>query len=62
MIRSIASAWRHIWRAAGHSIAGIAAAWRDELPFRIEIFVLIVALPAAILIARDAWQLGLLIA
>jgi len=61
MTSAIARALRHVWRAAGFSWSGIRAAFRDELAFRIEIAVLVAALPASFWLARSfADALGLI--
>ncbi len=55
-------AWRHVVRAAGLSMDGIRQAARDELAFRIELVVLVLAVPAALWLARSWWEAGVLLA
>ncbi|MGE8320856.1 MAG: diacylglycerol kinase [Comamonas sp.] len=43
-----------IWHAAGYSVAGLKAAWREKA-FRQEVLAAVVMLPAAAWLARD-WR------
>lgn len=38
----------HVIKAAGYSLAGIGAAWRHEMAFRIEIIIIFLMLPGLI--------------
>ncbi|MBD3609006.1 MAG: diacylglycerol kinase [Gammaproteobacteria bacterium] len=55
------SALMHVIRAAGYSMQGLAAAFRHELAFRIELFLVLFLLPAAIWLAQEPWEYILLI-
>jgi len=55
------SGLRRIWHAAGYSIAGLRAAWR-ETAFRQEVIAAMVMLPTAAWLARDWREWALLAA
>ncbi|GAB2473320.1 diacylglycerol kinase [Comamonas humi] len=50
-----------IWHAAGYSVAGLKAAWREKA-FRQEVLAAVVMLPAAAWLARDWREWALLAA
>lgn len=52
---------QRIWRAFLYSLAGIAAAWRDEPAFREEAMLSAVLIPFACIIAPDKISLILMI-
>jgi diacylglycerol kinase (ATP) len=47
---------RRLWRAAINSWNGLCAVTRSEEAFRQELFVLVIAVPLAFVIATDAWR------
>jgi diacylglycerol kinase (ATP) len=51
-----------VFRATGHSAAGLRAAYRGESAFRQEFWLAAVLIPAAFWLGRDAWQIALLVA
>ena len=51
----------HLIDAARYSFQGLRRAWVNEAAFRYEIYVLIVALPAAWFVGKDAVERALLI-
>jgi diacylglycerol kinase (ATP) len=53
--------WRRIWDAAGFSIKGLSAAWRNEAAFRQELCLVIVMLPAAVWIGTTLVERALLV-
>jgi diacylglycerol kinase (ATP) len=53
--------FRRVINATGHSLSGLRQAWRHEAAFRYEVYVLIVALPAAWWIGHGAVERALLI-
>lgn len=40
----------HVLKASGYSLAGLAATWRHEMAFRIEVAAVVLLLPAILLI------------
>ena len=50
------------WAAVANSWNGVAVCARSEAAFREEIALLIVAIPAAIVLAADPWKRALLLA
>jgi diacylglycerol kinase (ATP) len=52
---------RHVRYATGYSIAGLQAAWRNELAFRLEILALVVFLPLAFWLGTTAVERALLV-
>ena len=52
---------QHVMRATGYSLAGLQAAWRSELAFRIEIVVLVIFLPLAFWLGTTAIERALLV-
>lgn len=53
--------WRRVWDAAGYSIKGLKAAWRNEAAFRQELVLVLVLLPAAFWVGDTITQRALLI-
>ena len=51
----------HVFRATGYSMAGIAATWRHEMAFRIEVAAFIVLAPLAVLLPVGALTSALVI-
>jgi diacylglycerol kinase (ATP) len=51
----------HVWKAAGYSLAGLAAAFRHEYAFRLELVLAAFLLPAALLLPADATGRALMI-
>jgi diacylglycerol kinase (ATP) len=51
---------RQILRAARYSMQGLRAAWKFEASFRLEAQLLVILLPAAMLLGRNAVERGLL--
>jgi diacylglycerol kinase (ATP) len=49
-----------VWRAAGHSLDGLRAAYKGESAFRQECWIAAVLLPAAFWVGRDWLQVSLL--
>lgn len=56
------SGLKRIFSAFGYSMAGFKSAWRSEHAFRQELFVVVIATIAALLLPVPAWQKLLLIA
>jgi diacylglycerol kinase (ATP) len=52
---------QRIWRAFLYSLAGIAAAWRDEPAFREEVILSVLLIPLAFMFAPDKISLILMI-
>ncbi len=52
---------RHVRNATRNSVQGLRQVWADQAAFRYEVYVLIVALPAAWLAGESAVQRALLI-
>lgn len=50
------------WRAIANSWNGILACARSEAAFREELALLVIAIPAAVLLAADPWKRALLLA
>ena len=55
------SGLKRIFSAFGYSMAGFKAAWRSEHAFRQELFVVVIATIAALLLPVAAWEKLLLI-
>jgi diacylglycerol kinase (ATP) len=53
---------RRIVAAAGYSMRGFRAAWRNEAAFRQEATLALLLLPCAFLLGRDAAEVALLLA
>jgi diacylglycerol kinase (ATP) len=53
---------RRVWRAAGHSMAGLKVAYESESAFRQEFWVAVVLVPAAFGLGRDWVEVSLLAA
>ena len=53
--------WQRIWDAAGFSLNGIKAAWRNEAAFRQEFFLVLVLLPCAWWVGTTMTQKVLLV-
>lgn len=51
----------HVWKAAGYSLAGLAAAFRHEYAFRLELALAVLLIPAALLLPADAAGKALMI-
>src|SRR4051794_21405436 len=47
---------QRLWRAAMNSWNGLRAVARSEVPFRQELFVFIIAVPLAFVMASEAWR------
>ncbi|RBA23712.1 diacylglycerol kinase [Herminiimonas fonticola] len=56
------SGLKRIFSAFGYSMAGFKSAWRSEHAFRQELFVVVIATIAALLLPVPAWQKLVLIA
>ena len=56
------SGLKRIFSAFGYSMAGFKSAWRSEHAFRQELFVVVIATIAALILPVPAWQKLLLIA
>ncbi len=52
---------RRIWNAALYSVAGIHAAWKNEVAFRQELILCVVLVPAAFWLGDSAVERSLLI-
>jgi diacylglycerol kinase (ATP) len=52
---------RQILRAARYSMQGLRAAWRYEASFRLEVMLLVLLLPAAMLLGRNSVERALLL-
>ena len=57
----MASIWARLVNATRFSLAGLAAAYRDEQAFRLELLVLVVVVPAGLWLGRTGVQRALLI-
>ena len=57
----MASIWARLVNATRFSLAGLAAAYRDEQAFRLELLVLVVVLPAGLWLGKTGVQRALLI-
>jgi diacylglycerol kinase (ATP) len=53
---------RHILSAAIWSAAGIRAAWKNELAFRVEAIIIIIMIPVGLWLGRSAVERALLVA
>ena len=52
---------KRLINATRNSLSGLARAWRSEAAFRYEIYVLVLAIPAAWLVGRSAVERALMI-
>ncbi|MDW8478998.1 MAG: diacylglycerol kinase [Xanthomonadales bacterium] len=52
---------REVWRALRCSLAGLAAAWRHESSFRLEVWLLLPLLPLALWLGEDGVERALLL-
>jgi len=52
---------RRLWKAAGHSIQGLRAAWINETAFRQEVILVLILSPAACWLGTTTTQRALLI-
>jgi len=52
---------QRLTNATGNSLRGLARAWRSEAALRLETYVLLLAIPAALLLARNAIERALMI-
>jgi len=57
----MASNWGRLVNATRFSLAGLAAAYRDEQAFRLELLVLVVVVPAGLWLGKTGVQRALLI-
>ena len=57
----MASIWARLVNATRFSLAGLAAAYRDEQAFRLELLVLVVVVPAGLWLGKSGVQRALLI-
>jgi len=57
----MASIWARLVNATRFSLAGLAAAYRDEQAFRLELLVLVVVVPAGLWLGKTGVQRALLI-
>ena len=53
--------WRRLWAAAGYSIQGLSAAWRNETAFRQELLLVLFLTPLSCWLGTTATQRALLI-
>ncbi len=53
---------RRVWRAAGHSMAGLKVAYASESAFRRELWIAVVLVPAAFWVGRNWVEVSLLVA
>jgi len=51
----------HVFKAAGYSLQGLRAAWQFEEAFRLEVFAMIVMLPAALWLGSNGVERALLV-
>lgn len=51
----------HVFKAAGYSLQGLKAAWQFEEAFRLELFAMIVMLPAALWLGGNGVERALLV-
>ncbi len=58
----MAKGWQRLWKACGYSLAGLRAAWQQEAAFRLEIYLLIPLLPAALFLGKTRIEKAVLIA
>jgi len=57
----MAGFWARLVNATRFSLAGLAAAYRDEQAFRLEVLVLVVVVPAGLWLGKTGVQRALLI-
>jgi diacylglycerol kinase (ATP) len=57
-----ANSWKRLWKACGYSLAGLHSAWQQEAAFRLEIYLLIPLLPAALFLGKTRVEKAILIA
>ena len=53
--------WQRLFQATRYSFLGLAAAWKNEAAFRLEVILAVFMIPLACLIGRDFLQKILLI-
>lgn len=59
--RTLKSPLRRVIDATGNSVKGYRTVWREEQAFRMEVWLLVLLVPLAALIARDLTQFALLV-